>query len=359
MIALPKYLGIVRAAEAQLANAFTLLADRHSADPDFRDTGHLLARWSRHHVPMLAPAIARYGVRDVPDPERLRAGLFQGARVGGLGVLRDANELLALVMYVRGAWTAVFQAAMELHDLDLANVCTRAAEDVDRQLAWVKTHVRMGAAQALTVPPNRRHAVWASMPKLPTPASLPDAVWAPLAAAVLVGIVGVLALLAGQAWLLPSLGPTAYLLALMPAQPSTRPYNVLAGHLIGLAAGIAAVWMTGAAAAPDVLQTGTITSARVGAAVLSMAVAMVASLALGASHPPAAATTLLVALGPLRTAQDATNVAVGAAIMAAAGFALRRLRLGEWPHRRATHAPASSGAPAETQPVAPELKKAA
>jgi HPP family protein len=359
VIALPQYLGLVRAAETQLANALTLVADRHSADADVRDTAHLLARWSRRHVEMLEPAIDRYSIRDVPDAERLRAGLFQGARVGGVGLLRDVNDLLALGAYLRGTWTAVFQAAMELHDLELANIATLAAEDVNRQLAWIKTRVRMTATQALTVPPHRSRELWASIPKIPTAASLPDALWAPIAGAVLVGFVGVLALLAGQPWLLPSLGPTAYLLAQLPAQPSGRAYNVLAGHLLGLAAGIVAVWATGAVAAPIVLETGTLSGARVAAAVLAVALTVIATIALAASHPPAAATTLLVALGSLRTPQDAVNVAIGAAIMAMAGAVLRRLRLGQWPYRRATHAPAQAGAPAETQPVAPELKKAA
>ena len=163
----------------------------------------------------------------------------------------------------------------------------------------------------------------------------------------------------GQPWLLPSLGPTAYLLAQLPAQPAARAYNVLAGHLLGLAAGIVAVLATGAAASPVVLETGTISGIRVAAAVLAVALTVLTTIALAASHPPAAATTLLVALGSLRTPQDALNVAIGAAIMAATGVVLRRLRLGQWPYRRTTHAPAAAGAPAETQPVAPELKKAA
>jgi hypothetical protein len=359
MIGLPKYLGIVQAAERHLADALTLVADRHSANADVRDTGHLLARWSRRHIQLIEPAIARYGMRDVPDPARLRSGLFQGHRVGGLGLLRDVNDLMALVTYVRGAWTSVFQAAMELHDLELANLCTRAVEDTDRQLAWTKTRLRLTAAQALTVPPDRSREMLASIPIIPTPAALMEAAWAPLAGALLVGVVGVLALVAGQPWLLPSLGPTAYLLAQMPAQPSGRVYNILAGHLIGLAAGIVAVLLTNAAAAPVVLQTGTISGPRVAAAVLAVGLTLLVTILLGASHPPAAATTLLVALGSLSTSGDVMNVTIGAAILAVSGVAVRRFRLGEWPRRKATHAPARAGAAAETQPVASELKKAA
>jgi CBS-domain-containing membrane protein len=253
----------------------------------------------------------------------------------------------------------VFQAAMELHDEALAALCTASAEDVDRQLAWVKTRIRTTAPQALTVPPARMREVAASLPKSPTLASLPDAAWAPVAGALALGVVGVLGLLAGQPWLLPSLGPTAYLVAEMPAHPSTRVYNIVGGHLLGLAAGIVAVLLTGAWAEPVTLQAGVLTGARVGAAVLALGLTLLATLALQASHPPAGATTLLVALGPLGTTTDVVDVAIGAAIIAITGVALRRLRLGRWPRRKATHVPAVAGAPAVTQPVAPEFKKAA
>jgi hypothetical protein len=82
------------------------------------------------------------------------------------------------------------------------------------------------------------------------PAAWPELAWAPVAAAVLLAVVGALALLAGQPWLLPNLGPTAYLLAALPALPSGRIYNVIAGHLIGLASGIVAVSLTRADTAP-------------------------------------------------------------------------------------------------------------
>jgi hypothetical protein len=45
--------------------------------------------------------------------------------------------------------------------------------------------------------------------------------------------------------------------------------------------------------------------------------------------PPAGATTLLVALGSLSTLTDAANLMIGAVLIAAAGEAIRRLRLGK------------------------------
>jgi hypothetical protein len=358
-VELRRYLGGVRAAEQDLADALTMLADRHSADADTRDTARLLARWSRRHVAALAPAIERYGMRELADPARLRAGLFDGPRIGGVGLLRDLNDLLALVGYVRGAWTAVFQAAMELHDRELSALCTAAAQDTDRQLAWVKTRLRLTAPQALTVPPAYLAELLASAPKTGRPAAWPELAWVPLASAALVGMVGMLGLVAGQAWLVASLGPTAYLLAQMPAHPSTRVYNVVVGHLLGLAGGIVAVWITGAASAPVVLETGQLTGARIGAAVLAVALTAAAALALKASHPPAGATTLLVALGFLRTPMDAANVAIGAALIAVLGLALRRLRLGRWPRQGVTHARSTAGIPSVTEATANDLKRAA
>jgi CBS-domain-containing membrane protein len=52
-------------------------------------------------------------------------------------------------------------------------------------------------------------------------------------------------------------------------------------------------------------------------------------LLLRALHPPAGATTLLVALGALQTKTDALNVIIGVLIIAAAGEMLRLIRLGK------------------------------
>jgi len=63
---------------------------------------------------------------------------------------------------------------------------------------------------------------------------VPDIIWAPLATGAIVLIPGVVGLAAGRPWLFPSLGPTAYLQATQPQHPTSRFYNVLVGHLIGI-----------------------------------------------------------------------------------------------------------------------------
>lgn len=157
---------------------------------------------------------------------------------------------------------------------------------------------------------------------------VPDAVWGPTAVGGLLLAVGLIALAAGQPWLFPSLGPTAFLQAEQPSQRSSRFYNTVVGHLVGLAAGVAAVLLLGASAAPGVMAAGDLTPVRLWAAVLSAVLTMPALALLKASHPPAAATMLLVALGGLPpTWRTAGTVAAGVLILAALGEGVRYLRL--------------------------------
>jgi hypothetical protein len=181
----------------------------------------------------------------------------------------------------------------------------------------------------LAVPPDLASEARAALPKKPTAAALPDQLWAPVMAAGLTLLVGLAGLLAGQLWLLPSLGPTAYLQVESPAHPRTRFYNTVVGHLVGLLIGFGAVALLNAWGDPVTLTAKTLTAARVGAAVAALALTILVCFLLRASHPPAGATTLLVALGSLSTLTDAANLMIGAVLIAAAGEAIRRLRLGK------------------------------
>jgi hypothetical protein len=161
------------------------------------------------------------------------------------------------------------------------------------------------------------------------PAGVPDVVWAPLAAGALMLLVGGIGLAFGQPLLFPSLGPTAFLQTESPQLPGARFYNTVVGHGIGLAAGFLAVLVLGAQQAPSVLATQQLTPLRLWAAVLSIVLTLLVGYLLRASHPPAAATTLLVALGGFSpTITTIRTVVIGVLIIAIAGEALRRLRLG-------------------------------
>ncbi|MUG91415.1 hypothetical protein F7734_02485 [Scytonema sp. UIC 10036] len=95
------------------------------------------------------------------------------------------------------------------------------------------------------------------------------------------------------------------------------------GHLLGLSAGFLAVVLLGARDAPAVLSTNQLVPVRVWASVLAIALNMLGVLFLRASHPPAAATTLLVALGGFKpTVQDALTIMIGVLIIATIGEGL-------------------------------------
>jgi hypothetical protein len=325
-----KFIGIVRNGEQELAEAFLMLADRHENDADIRDTSLRLAAWSRAHLEMLGPLARRYGEDSSPDPDRLRSALFHGARVGGVGLVRDLQDLSALATHVRLTWTSLNQAGKRLKDPELKSVSEACGLDTDRQINWLCTHVKLASPQALVVPAEKGSELKASLVKPPVPSGLPAAAWSPLTAGGLTAVVGVLALLAGQQpWLVPSLGPSAYLMAENPAHPTARFYNTVVGHLVGLLAGFAAVAALNAWQAPAVLTDKELVPVRALAAVLAMFLTMMIAPVLNASHPPAAATTLLVALGSFKTLNDAVMVMMGVLVIAAAGELMRRVRLGE------------------------------
>jgi CBS-domain-containing membrane protein len=139
--------------------------------------------------------------------------------------------------------------------------------------------------------------------------------------------IGGLGWLLGQPWLFASLGPTAYLLAHSPSQPSAHAYNIIAGHLIAVCAAFAAVAALGAGDAPPVFTTHELVGSRVLASGLALIVAVGVELLMNASHPPAAATVLLITLGgfPL-SLHSATTIIIGVLLIVLIGEPLRRLR---------------------------------
>lgn len=158
---------------------------------------------------------------------------------------------------------------------------------------------------------------------------VPDDIWAPLTGALLIFLVGVISLAARRPWLFASLGPTAYLHAENPDHRSSHFYNTVVGHLVALASGFFAVWLFNAWSAPNVMATGKLTLVRVLACTLAIGLTILVVLTLRASHQPAGATTLLVALGTFQTPHDAFIVIVGVLLIAVVGEPIRRLRVGK------------------------------
>jgi len=158
--------------------------------------------------------------------------------------------------------------------------------------------------------------------------SIPDLIWAPSASAFLLLFSGGLGFVLGQPWIFPSLGPSALLHAYHPANPTGRFYNTLVGHLCGIAAGYLAVALFHAGGSPPVLSTEELTLPRLLAALLSVFLTVFAQLLVKAFHPPAAATTLLIALGAFKLGvRELEVLVIGVLIIATVGEGVRRIRL--------------------------------
>ena len=111
-----------------------------------------------------------------------------------------------------------------------------------------------------------------------------------------IGLLAVVAHFTSSPFIFPSLGPTAFLLFYQPTAVASCPRNTLIGHLIGATVGWICLAAFGLADAPSAMVEG-VTWARVGATALSLGGTSAAMVLLGAVHPPAGATTLIVSLG--------------------------------------------------------------
>lgn len=322
------YLGAVQSTERELREALVLVAERHEKNYELARGAAVLAMWSAEHLRWLDALTSAYGAAPYEHAELLRSALLGGTRAGVVGELEDVTDLATLVQHAQMLWTILVQGAKELHDDRLVDTAARARDHSSRQLAWLTTIIEHEAPDAIAVVPDRGGQLAMTLPKRASAiASIPDPVWGSIVAGLLILLVGLLGVLVGLPWLVPSIGPTAVLLAVTPAHPTARPWNTIVGHAGGLLAGFAAVAMLGAATAPTVLGDHQLVAIRVAAATIAIALTILVGFLAKASHPPAAATTLLVALGAIATVEQALIVMGGVLLTAAIGELLRLIRL--------------------------------
>ncbi|NUT54300.1 MAG: HPP family protein [Saccharothrix sp.] len=136
-------------------------------------------------------------------------------------------------------------------------------------------------------------------------------------------VLAALAVLTGQPLLFPSLGPTAYLLFATPTHPAASPRNTVVGHLIGVLSGAAGLAVFGLWHTPPALDH--LTWARAGAAALALTCTCGGMAWSGLPHPPAGATTLIVALGVLHTPVHLAEILVGVVLLLAVAALVNRL----------------------------------
>jgi len=158
---------------------------------------------------------------------------------------------------------------------------------------------------------------------------VPDILWTPSVVAGLIVTIGLLAILFNQPWLFASLGPTAYLIAHSPKHQAAAFYNAVVGHLVAVISAFLVVVLIGADDTPSLFVTHHLVGIRVLASALALGLAIAGELLLHASHPPAAATVLLITLGGFSVSvHSALTIMAGVFLLSLLGEPLRRLRAG-------------------------------
>ncbi|GLW35741.1 hypothetical protein [Actinoplanes regularis] len=148
---LAHYLGLLHRAQLNLADAFRQVAAAHGDEPDLEHLCEQQARVCDRHAERLEPFARRYSEQVPDEPDRLHSELFRGTRTGGLGLLRDLQDLYLMAAECDICWTIVGQAANGARDRDLLEVVTRCETETAVQLKWLRTRMRQAAPQALVV----------------------------------------------------------------------------------------------------------------------------------------------------------------------------------------------------------------
>jgi CBS-domain-containing membrane protein len=153
-----------------------------------------------------------------------------------------------------------------------------------------------------------------------------DILIAPVCEGALITILALAAWIAHNPLVFASLGPTAYELVETPERPTARPYNIVAGHLLGVLSAFLALFLTHADRVPP-LNGGGIALPRVWAAGIAAALTVLATLLARATQPAAVATALLVALGNMQHWRDGFFIMAAVLLITALGTPIRKLRL--------------------------------
>ncbi|ELZ03211.1 hypothetical protein C482_04294 [Natrialba chahannaoensis JCM 10990] len=126
--------------------------------------------------------------------------------------------------------------------------------------------------------------------------------------------------LSGLPMLFPSLGPSAFVLALFQDSDATSPRRVIGGHAIGVVAGLLAYYLFAAGVTmTSATDPGSIEGLQLAAsAVLATVLTTGGMLATDTRHPPACATTLIVSLGLLSTVFEGVLIVLTVVVLVVA-----------------------------------------
>ena len=129
-----------------------------------------------------------------------------------------------------------------------------------------------------------------------------------------IALSGALAWALDEPLVFPSLGATAFLFFETPMAEVASPRNTLIGHYVGAAVATLWLFVFGLQDNADALVEG-FTPERAAAVALSVACTGGILRLLRAAHPPAGATTVIVSVGFLHTAEELAALAAGVALL--------------------------------------------
>jgi len=156
------------------------------------------------------------------------------------------------------------------------------------------------------------------------PARLVRAVFVLVNGFITIGLLTAVAMLSGTPFVFPSLGPTAILLFMTPEQPTASPRNTLCGHAIGILCGYTSLWLLGLTDHPSAMVEG-VHVQRVFCVAFALAGTGALMILLNVSHPPAGATTLIIALGIIMRPYHLLIIEMSVAILILQAFIINRL----------------------------------
>lgn len=138
-----------------------------------------------------------------------------------------------------------------------------------------------------------------------------------LHASTLLAVTGLLAVLSGEPFVFPSLGPSAYVLATADGDGTTTARRVLGGHTVGVFAGLLAYHTVapGLAITAESVPLALGQTRLVASGVLAVGGTTAGMALTETRHAPACATTLIVALGLLSSLPEATVILFAVAVL--------------------------------------------
>jgi len=150
-----------------------------------------------------------------------------------------------------------------------------------------------------------------------------NAIYTFIGSLVAIGLSGLWAFIVKEPLVFPSLGATAFLIFETPMAEIGTPRNTIVGHTVGILAGAISLAIFGLLNSPSVYVSG-LTLGRVCAMALAVGLTGGVLRLIRSAHPPAGATTIIVASGLLHTPRQMLDVLVGVVLLTIAGWLLNR-----------------------------------